>query len=106
MTNAGGNKFDDSLISSLQLATKLENVKNRIAKETPSPTSYFSSSIQFNLHIGLNLVNVYKLPSVHKKCRQTSKFPSYLKGRHPQYKINCRIPEPQSLVFFRLRCHY
>ena len=52
MTNAGGNKFDDGLISSLQLATKLENVMNRIAKETPSPTSYFSSSIQFNLHIG------------------------------------------------------
>ena len=51
MTNAGGNKFDDSLISSLQLATKLEDAMNRIAKETPSPTSYFSSSIQFNLHI-------------------------------------------------------
>ena len=41
---------------------------------------------------------MYKLPSVHKKCRQTSKFPSYLKGRHPQYKINCRILESQSLV--------
>ena len=53
MTNAGGNKFDDSLISSLQLATKLEDAMNRIAKETPSPTSYFSSSIQFNLHIGI-----------------------------------------------------
>ena len=47
MTNAGGNKFDDGLISSLQLATKLEDAMNRIAKETPSPTSYFSSSIQF-----------------------------------------------------------
>ena len=84
MTNAGGNKINDSLISSLQLATKLEDVMNRIAKETPSPTSYFSSSIQFNLHtLGLNLVNVYKLPSVHKKCWETSKFPLYLKGRHP-----------------------
>ena len=53
MTNAGGNKFDDILISSLQLATKLEDAMNRIAKETPSPTSYFSSSIQINLHIGI-----------------------------------------------------
>ena len=53
MTNAGGNKFDDSLISSLQLATKLEDAMNRIAKETPLPTSNFSSSIQFNLHIGI-----------------------------------------------------
>ena len=53
MTNAGGNKFDDSLISSLQLATKLEDAMNRIAKETPSPSSYFSSLIQFNLHIGI-----------------------------------------------------
>ena len=54
MTNGGGNKFDDSLISSLQLATKLEDAMNRIAKQTPSPTSYFLSSIQFNLHIGIN----------------------------------------------------
>ena len=51
MTNAGGNKFDDSLLSSLQLATKLEDAMNRIAKETPSQTSYFSSSIQINLPI-------------------------------------------------------
>ena len=49
MTNAGGSKFDDSLISSLQLATKVEDAMNRIAKET----SYFSSSLQFNLHIGI-----------------------------------------------------
>ena len=53
MTNAGENKFDDSLLSSLQMATKLEDATNRIAKETPSPTSYFSSSIQFNLRIGI-----------------------------------------------------
>ena len=53
MANIGGNKFDDSLISSLQLDTKLEDAMNRIAKETPSPTSYFPSSIQFNLHIGI-----------------------------------------------------
>ena len=46
-------KIDDSLISSLQLATKLEDAMIRIAKETPSPTSYFSSSIQLNLHIGI-----------------------------------------------------
>ena len=46
-------KIDDSLISSLQLATKLEDAMIRIAKETSSPTSYFSSSIQLNLHIGI-----------------------------------------------------
>ena len=57
MTNAGGHKFDDSLISSLQLATKLEDAMNRIAKETPSPTSYFS------------------LPSVHKKVQANLKIP-------------------------------
>ena len=56
MTNAGGNEFDDSLISSLQVATKLEDAMNRIAKETPSPTSYFSSSIYI---LGSNLVNIY-----------------------------------------------
>ena len=32
MTNEKGNKFDDNLISSLQLATKLEDAMNRIAK--------------------------------------------------------------------------
>ena len=106
MTNAGGNKFDDSLISSLQLATKLEDAMNRIAKETPHQQVIFHHQYNSIYTLGSNLVNLYKLPSVHKKCRQTSKFPSYLKGRHPQYKINCRNPEPQSLVFFRLQCHY
>ena len=106
MTNAGGNKFDDSLIISLQLATKLEDAVNRIAKETPSPTSYFHHQYNLIYTLGSNLVNMYRSPSVHRKCRQTSKFPSYMKGRHPQYKIKCRIPEPQSLLFFRLQCHY
>ena len=58
MTNAGGNKFDDGLISSLQLATKLEDVMNRIAKETPSPTSFFHHQYSSIYTLGLNLVNV------------------------------------------------
>ena len=32
MANAGGNKFDDSQISPLQLAIKLEDAINRVAK--------------------------------------------------------------------------
>ena len=56
--------------------------------------------------LGSNLVNVYKLPSVHKKCGQTSKFPSYLKGRHPNIKITVEYPNYNHLSFFRLQCHY
>ena len=33
------------------------------------------------------------------------KFLYYLKAMHPQYKINCRIAEPQSLAFPRLQFH-
>ena len=104
MTNAGGNKFDDSLKSPLQLTIIVEDAINR---------NSFTNKLFFIINtiytLGSNLVIMYKLPSVHKKCRQTSKFPSYLEGiqgRHPQYKINCRVLESQSLVSFRLQCHY
>ena len=56
MTNAGKNILDDSLISprtSVDYKTRRCYQDARIAKETSSPTSYFSWSMQFNLHTGI-----------------------------------------------------
>ena len=49
--------------------------------------------------LGSILVNMYKLPSVHKKCRQTSKFSSYLKGRHSNIKVTVEYPNYNHLSF-------
>ena len=85
------------------MTIKLEDAINSITKETPLPTSYFQSSIKFNLHIAMesNLGIMYKLPSVHKKCKKTNNV-IFECRQTPQ----CQILEPQNLTFPRLQCHY
>ena len=41
-----------------------------------------------------------------KNAGKPQKFLSYMKGMQTQYKINCRLAEPQSLAFPRLQFHY
>ena len=79
MTNAGRKKLNNSLISLLQLTIKIEDVINRI------------------------IINYL---AFIKSAGKPQKFLSHLKGMHPKYLIICRIPEPQSLAFPRLQCHY
>ena len=50
--------------------------------------------------LGSNLVIMYKLPSVHKKCMQISKFfLSHLKGRYPNIKLTVEYPNHNHLPF-------
>ena len=44
----------------------------------------------------------YKLPSVHEKCRKSSRIPVKFERQTPQYQISCRIPTPQSFAFPKL----
>ena len=76
MTNAGWNKLDDSLINPLQLSMKLEDA----IKMLESPKKHLHQQVIFHnkyksiCTLGY-LVITYKLPCVHKKCRQSSKIP-------------------------------
>ena len=47
-------------------------------------------------------VITYKLPSVHVKCRKSSRIPVKFERQTPQYQISCRIPTPQSFAFPKL----
>ena len=49
--------------------------------------------------LGSNLANMYKLPNVHKKCRQTSKFPSCLNSRYPNIKVTVEYPNYNHLSY-------
>ena len=51
--------------------------------------------------------NTWKtLSPVLHKFWHTLKIPVLFERKHPQYKINCRIAEPQSLAFPRLQFQY
>ena len=42
---------------------------------------------------------MYKVATVHKKCRQTSKIPVIYKRQTSQCQINSQIPKLQNLIF-------
>ena len=52
--------------------------------------------------LGWNPVIAYKLPSVHEKCRKSSRIPVKFERQTPQYQISCQIPTPQSFAFPKL----
>ena len=50
--------------------------------------------------MGSNLVIMYKLPSVHKKCKKKENLMSYLNtGKHPNVKLSVKYSNQKTLPF-------
>ena len=56
--------------------------------------------------MGSNLAIMYKLPSVHKKCKKGKFNVIFVCRQTLQCQIECQILEPQNFTFPRLQCHY
>ena len=99
MTNAGKNILDDSLISPFQLTRKLEDA----IKMLESPKKLLHQQVIFHdqcnsiCTLECNLAITYKLHSVHKECRQSSKIPVIFERRHPNIKLAAKYPNHNHL---------